>query len=98
MDRMIYVAMSGAREAMQRTATNNHNLANVDTTGFKAAVDAFANAEIDGPGYASRAYAVDRGLGSDLSRARSARPASRSTSRSTARASWSCSPPTGPSA
>ena len=67
MDRMIYVSMSGAREAMQRTATNNHNLANVDTAGFKAVVDAFHTAEVHGPGHDSRAYAIDRGVGADLS-------------------------------
>ena len=64
---MLWVAMSGARESMQRMATNNHNLANVDTAGFKAAVDAFRTAEVHGPGAESRAYAIDRGMGADLS-------------------------------
>lgn len=67
MDRMIYVAMSGAREALHRTATNNHNLANANTPGFKAVVDAFATVPVDGPGAASRAYAVDRLAGADFS-------------------------------
>ena len=32
MDRFIYVAMTGASEALKLQATNSHNLANVSTT------------------------------------------------------------------
>ena len=66
MDRMIYVAMSGARQAMQRQAINNHNLANVDTTGFKAAVDALESLPIYGPGYPMRVQVRDVEVGADL--------------------------------
>jgi len=64
---MIYVAMSGARETMHRMATNNHNLANASTTGFKAMIDTFDTVPVDGPGRASRIYAMDRAAGVDLS-------------------------------
>lgn len=67
MDRMIYVAMSAARETMHRQATNNHNLANLNTTAFKAAVDAFEATPVYGEGHPSRAYTQDRGVGVDLS-------------------------------
>ena len=35
MDRLIYLAMSGAKATMQRQETLANNLANVGTTGFK---------------------------------------------------------------
>mgnify|MGYP000615056950 CR=1 FL=1 len=36
MDRMLYVAMSGAKQNMLAQAHNANNMANVSTTGFKA--------------------------------------------------------------
>ena len=36
MDRMLYVAMTGAKQILQAQTANNHNLANVTTTGFRA--------------------------------------------------------------
>ena len=36
MDRMLYVAMTGAKETLNAQAVNNHNLANASTTGFRA--------------------------------------------------------------
>ena len=36
MDRMLYVAMTGAKETLRAQGVNNHNLANVSTTGFRA--------------------------------------------------------------
>ena len=36
MDRGLYVAMTGAKQIMQAQAVNNHNIANVSTTGFRA--------------------------------------------------------------
>jgi len=66
MDRMIYTAMAGARQTMHRQATNNHNLANVDTTGFRAAIDALESMPIYGPGHPSRVHVTDRSAGADL--------------------------------
>jgi flagellar basal-body rod protein FlgF len=34
MDRMLYVAMTGAKETLRAQTVNNHNLANVSTTAF----------------------------------------------------------------
>ena len=35
MDRMLYVAMSGARQTLQAQAMVSHNLANANTVGFR---------------------------------------------------------------
>ena len=41
MDRLLYVAMSGAKETLRAQTVNNHNLANASTTGFRADLSAF---------------------------------------------------------
>lgn len=40
MDPMIYTAMNGARNSLDRQATITHNLANVNTSGFRQQLDA----------------------------------------------------------
>ena len=67
MDRLLYVAMSGAKQTLLAQAANNHNLANANTTGFKADLTAFQNQAVTGPGYASRVYATDASTGWDSS-------------------------------
>ena len=67
MDRMIYVAMSGAKEAMTAQAINSHNLANVDTPGFRADLAEFRSQPVYGAGYASRVYGMVARPGVDLS-------------------------------
>ena len=63
MDRMLYVAMTGAKETLRAQAVNNHNLANVSTTGFRADLAAFQSRAVDGSGYASRVYATNASTG-----------------------------------
>ncbi len=63
MDKMIYLAMSGARQVMHKQATNSHNLANMNTTGFKADIDNFKALPVYGPGNPARVYAEDRRAG-----------------------------------
>jgi flagellar basal-body rod protein FlgF len=58
MDKLLYVAMSGAKETLATQEANNYNLANANTTGFKAALSAFQSRAVSGPGFASRAYAT----------------------------------------
>ncbi|MDP2325944.1 MAG: flagellar basal body rod protein FlgF [Gammaproteobacteria bacterium] len=58
MDRLIYVAMSGAREAMRAQATTSHNLANISTTGFRALRNVLDSAPIPGAGLPSRVNTV----------------------------------------
>lgn len=69
MDRFLYVAMSGAKETMRAQAVNNHNLANVSTTGFRADLAAFQSRAVVGSGYDSRAYATNATTGWDSSTA-----------------------------
>jgi len=65
MDRFLYIAMSGAKETLRAQTTNNHNLANASTTGFRANLDAFQSRAVAGSGYASRVYATDATTGWD---------------------------------
>lgn len=66
MDRMLYVAMSGAAETALAQARNTHNLANVSTTGFKASLDAFSSRHVTGPVHETRTYAVTEDMRTDL--------------------------------
>ena len=60
MDRGLYVAMTGAKQIMQAQAVNNHNIANINTVGFRADSVAFYSQPIYGAGYP---YAGQRGGG-----------------------------------
>jgi flagellar basal-body rod protein FlgF len=65
MDRLVYIAMSGAKETLRAQAANNHNLANASTTGFRADLSAFQSQAVLGDGLPSRVYAVDTSIGWD---------------------------------
>jgi flagellar basal-body rod protein FlgF len=67
MDRLVYVAMSGAKETLRAQAANNHNLANANTNGFKADLSAFQTQNVVGAGLPSRAYATNDSSGWDAS-------------------------------
>jgi len=67
LDRLIYLAMTGAQQLLQQQAVTAHNLANAGTTGFKAETAAFRVAPVEGPGLPTRAYALDSTTGADLS-------------------------------
>jgi len=67
MDRLIYLAMTGAQQLLQQQAVTAHNLSNAGTTGFKAEMAAFRTAPVTGPGLPTRAYALDSTIGADLS-------------------------------
>jgi flagellar basal-body rod protein FlgF len=66
MDKMLYVAMTGANNIMLAQAINNNNLANINTTGFRADLASFQSAPIEGVGYPSRTNAVVEGTHVDL--------------------------------
>lgn len=72
MDRMIYVALTGARESMRAQTTTSHNLANVATPGFRAVKQSVTTAGIDGPGFQTRVNPVaqpdgyDHGVGASM--------------------------------
>ena len=65
MDRLVYVAMSGAKETLRAQTANNHNLANASTTGFRADLSAFQSQAVQGAGLPTRVYATDNTLGFD---------------------------------
>lgn len=65
MDRFLYIAMSGAKETLRAQTSNNHNLANASTTGFRASLDAFQSRAVAGSGYDSRVYATNSTTGWD---------------------------------
>jgi len=67
MDRLVYVAMSGAKEILTAQAANNANLANANTVGFRADLTAFQTQQVIGAGLPSRAYATDASVGWDAS-------------------------------
>ncbi|AJC44699.1 flagellar basal body rod protein FlgF [Xanthomonas sacchari] len=68
MDKALYVAMTGARASLQAQATVSHNLANVETSGFKAALANTEAYRIPGAGYPSRidALHIDQGFNRDV--------------------------------
>ncbi|WP_126453745.1 flagellar basal-body rod protein FlgF [Sulfuriflexus mobilis] len=67
MDRLLYIAMTGASQVSRAQAVNSNNLANASTQGFRADLDAFRSLPLNGPGHSSRVYAVDSGQGVDFS-------------------------------
>jgi flagellar basal-body rod protein FlgF len=66
MDDMLYVAMTGAKSTMLAQAINNNNLANINTTGFRADLASFQALPVDGDGYPSRVNEVLDGTHVDL--------------------------------
>jgi flagellar basal-body rod protein FlgF len=67
MDRGLYVAMTGAKQIMQAQAVNNHNIANINTSGFRADAVSFTSDPIFGPGFATRVNAVAGDGGTNFS-------------------------------
>ena len=67
MDRMLYVAMAGAKETALTQARNMHNLANANTIGFKSSLDAFTSRDVRGPVYDTRTYTLTQDLRVDFS-------------------------------
>lgn len=65
MDRMLYLAMSAARQMQTGQAVAANNLANANTVGFKADYDAYRAMPLFGDGYPSRVYAMAERPGVD---------------------------------
>lgn len=66
MDRMLYVSMSGAKEALFSQANNANNLANATTDGFKQDFNQFRAQHMEGPGWHTRAYSMDERPATDF--------------------------------
>ena len=59
MDRVIYIAMTGAREVTRQQAAVAHNLANVSTHGFKQELSVFRALPVVGEGAKTRAFVLE---------------------------------------
>lgn len=66
MDKAVYLAMTGAKHTMLSQAVNSHNLANINTPGFKADKLDFRSVFLGGQGHDSRVYSVVQGTSSNL--------------------------------
>ncbi|MBI5889473.1 MAG: flagellar basal-body rod protein FlgF [Nitrosomonadales bacterium] len=67
MDRLIYTAMTGASHTLQQQASVSQNLANTNTPGFRATIDAFRSVPLNGEGLPTRSFVVDSTAGTDFS-------------------------------
>lgn len=66
MDRVIYIAMTGAREVTRQQAAVSHNLANVSTHGFKQELSVFRALPVVGEGARTRAFVFETTPRSDF--------------------------------
>ncbi len=58
MDRVLYVAMAGARQTLLAQALNSHNLANASTVGFRADLFQSRSMPVFGDGHPTRVFAM----------------------------------------
>jgi len=65
MDRMLWVAMTGADQLMDAQTIVAHNLANASTSGYRADLHAFSSYLVEGPGFPTRVNVVAEQLGFD---------------------------------
>jgi flagellar basal-body rod protein FlgF len=66
MDKVLYVAMTGARENMYAQQAHANNLANAMTTGFKSDFEQARAMRVLGDGFESRVYSMSERPGTDL--------------------------------
>jgi len=67
MDRVIYIAMTGAREVTRQQAAVSHNLANISTHGFKQELNVFRALPVVGEGAKTRAFVLETTPRTDFS-------------------------------
>ncbi|MDH5370533.1 MAG: flagellar basal body rod protein FlgF, partial [Gammaproteobacteria bacterium] len=67
MDRMLYIAMNGAKQNMLAQSINANNLANISTTGFRADLAAARSMPLfGGTGHPTRVYSMTEKPGIDF--------------------------------
>ncbi len=66
MDRLIYTAMTGAKGTMDQQAAVAHNLANVNSTGFRAELHKLRAVEVQTEALRTRAFTTDASVASDF--------------------------------
>ncbi len=62
MDRMLYVAMTGAQQNTLAQRAHANNLANVNTSGFRRDFEQARAMQVFGPGYPSRVMSMRTNL------------------------------------
>ncbi|NNC63422.1 MAG: flagellar basal-body rod protein FlgF [Gammaproteobacteria bacterium] len=67
MDRLVYTAMTGAKQAMLAQSLVSNNLANANTYGFRADLARFSESPVQGPGMPTRVDSIASGMGFDHS-------------------------------
>ncbi|MEO1327551.1 MAG: flagellar basal-body rod protein FlgF [Pseudomonadota bacterium] len=67
MDRMAYIAMTGARQTELAQAVTSNNLANISTTGFRADLHGFRSLQVAGEGASTRHNAIAETYATDFS-------------------------------
>ncbi|HCB15279.1 MAG TPA: flagellar basal-body rod protein FlgF [Gammaproteobacteria bacterium] len=71
MDRMLYVAMTGAQQTLQTQALISHNLANVSTVGFRKDLEDFRSMPVfSTDGMPTRVYSMTERPGIDITQAK----------------------------
>ena len=66
MDRLIYTAMTGAKGTVDQQAAVAHNLANVNSTGFRAELHKLRAVDVQTDALRTRAFTVDASVASDF--------------------------------
>lgn len=66
MDKLVYTAMTGARHILERQASTANNLANANSTGFRAQIDTFRAVPVVSEGLPTRTFVVDSTAGADF--------------------------------
>ncbi|WP_440055606.1 flagellar basal body rod protein FlgF [Pseudoalteromonas sp. T1lg65] len=66
MDKMVYIAMSGAKQSLRGVALKANNLANANTTGFKADFAQARSMQAFGEGMPTRVFALQERPGTNL--------------------------------
>lgn len=67
MDKLLYVAMSGAKQNMNSLAVSSNNLANANTDGFKASMAQARSMQAFGEGLPTRVFAMTESPSADFS-------------------------------
>ncbi len=66
MDRMIYIGMTGAKQAFEQQASIANNMANVSTPGFRAQINSYLAVPVVGDALATRTMVTATTAGADL--------------------------------
>jgi flagellar basal-body rod protein FlgF len=66
MDKMLYISMSTAQQTMRAQAANSNNLANLNTTGFRADFEQFRSIPVLGEGVPSRVYSASERIATNF--------------------------------